>query len=370
MEIEYDQDLITDFLGEYADAQIEIEAILQHWQGATQQELLTPLYRAVHSIKSNFCMLGLESLVDSIHTLEDILSQIRENRYPFTPELPILVSQIIEQCKELSKQTLQGIDKKDDIQCLTQTLQPLVQAPSEQQYTQLLAAAIYNLDAMGAYGDDYDGQAVIDFLQQREQAILHQPNHENKSSSVKEDLEYFCQLIIQIESFFPFWKNRSHKILKLVNKMNQSFGYPINPEQLQAAVYIHDLGMTFMPPQKLYVNRRFSKEEKQWLNSHCYLGHRWLKMCSGWELASMMVYQHHERFDGTGYPNQLSANQICDGAKLLAIADTYTAILGQEKKGQQRKPIMFAIAEINQGAGTQFDPDWVNIFNEVIRKLR
>lgn len=147
--------------------------------------------------------------------------------------------------------------------------------------------------------------------------------------------------------------------------MNEMLDCPVNPEQLQAAVYLHDIGMSFIPPQKIYSARSLASDDRELMQSHCEMGYQWLNMISDWEDAALMVLQHHERYDGTGYPAALSGNQICDGAKLLTIGDTFVSITNLEKR-QSKKSLMFALMEINQAAEQQFDPKWVAVFNQVI----
>lgn len=197
-------------------------------------------------------------------------------------------------------------------------------------------------------------------------------NKDNSTVDIRcnNDLDFFHHLILQIESYFPFWKNRSSRILKLVTQMNQSYGYPVDHEQLKAAVYLHDIGMSFIPPQKIYIAKNLNEDDLELMHSHCKTGFKWLSMIPGWEGAATMILQHHERYDGTGYPSSLVAEKICDGAKLLAIGDAYASITAHDKKGKQSKSIINAVSEINQGTSLQFDPQWVEVFNHVIRNLK
>ena len=68
-----------------------------------------------------------------------------------------------------------------------------------------------------------------------------------------------------------------------------------------------------------------------------------------------IVLQHHERFDGSGYPNGLSGAQICLGARIFAVADAYDAIRAERPYSHGRRPEE-AATEIVRYRGTQFDP--------------
>jgi len=374
--MDFDQEIINDFLEEYEDAQIEIEKIIAKLDQSLDEEVLKSLFRIVHTIKGNFCMLQLNPLSETIHTLEDLLSQIRDKEREFIPGLSLLISVTLEQCKQITKQIFIGKNKTDAIENLTQAYKDLC-VSSVKGFKQSLLSTLIFIDEMGEYGHDYSSKALIDFLHQAEQQTetnsitpISSETNSPKKAKADEELDFFYQLITQVESYFPFWKGRSDKIYNLVSQMNEAYGYPVDPKQLQVAVYLHDIGMSFIPPQRIYIGKDLIEKDRKVMQSHCDLSYQWLKLIPGWDEAAVMISQHHERFDGKGYPLGLSQTDICNGAKLLAIGDAFASITGQEKKGTQKKPIMFAIAEINQGSGLQFDPDWVQVFNQVIRNLK
>lgn len=82
-----------------------------------------------------------------------------------------------------------------------------------------------------------------------------------------------------------------------------------------------------------------------------------------------MVLDHHESYDGTGYPNRLSGEQIHPGARILAIVDTFCSITTERSDRSYKKSLLSAISEINANIEVQFDPKLVNAFNDVVRGL-
>ncbi|WP_394392914.1 HD-GYP domain-containing protein [Shewanella woodyi] len=83
--------------------------------------------------------------------------------------------------------------------------------------------------------------------------------------------------------------------------------------------------------------------------------------------AAQIVLQHHEQVDGAGYPNHLTGDKICDGAKIIAIADTFDARSHERAHHTLlKRPLVRTMNEINNFSGTQFDPYWVEIFNQVV----
>jgi HD-GYP domain-containing protein (c-di-GMP phosphodiesterase class II) len=86
-----------------------------------------------------------------------------------------------------------------------------------------------------------------------------------------------------------------------------------------------------------------------------------------WSEAAEMVAQHHEMPDGQGYPLGDKVKQICDGAKILAIVDAFEAVMLKHINRGRNRSVLRAIAEIN-ACDTQFSPEWIAPFNEVIRR--
>jgi HD-GYP domain-containing protein (c-di-GMP phosphodiesterase class II) len=80
------------------------------------------------------------------------------------------------------------------------------------------------------------------------------------------------------------------------------------------------------------------------------------------------VREHHERIDGTGYPAGTRAGMICEGAKLLAIIDTFEAVILKHGQRRQVRSLLRAVAEVN-ACESQFDPAWIGCFNLVVRDM-
>ena len=86
---------------------------------------------------------------------------------------------------------------------------------------------------------------------------------------------------------------------------------------------------------------------------------------AGWEAAAEMVSQHHEMPDGHGYPEGLSADRICDGARILAIVDAFESVMLKHAHRGKNRSVLRAIAEVN-ACDNQFAKEWIEPFNQVI----
>ena len=141
----------------------------------------------------------------------------------------------------------------------------------------------------------------------------------------------------------------------------------VDPMQLEAAVYMHDIGMMFLPEPVWLKVERMTDEEKLVMRTHPEYADGILSRMEGWDAAAEMVLQHHEMPDGEGYPNGLKLKQICDGAKILAIVDAFEAVMLKHINRGRNRSVLRAISEIN-ACDNQFAPEWIEPFNQVIHK--
>jgi HD-GYP domain-containing protein (c-di-GMP phosphodiesterase class II) len=126
-------------------------------------------------------------------------------------------------------------------------------------------------------------------------------------------------------------------------------------EHLRIAAHLHDLGKIGVPDQILH--KPGSLDEAEWsiMREHPVWGARALETIPGFRAASRAVRHHHERWDGTGYPDGLAGEAIPLGARVIAVCDAYEAMTAT-------RPYRPALAEplarerILAGAGSQFDP--------------
>lgn len=136
------------------------------------------------------------------------------------------------------------------------------------------------------------------------------------------------------------------------------------------AAPLHDIGKIGIPDAILNKKGKFEPEEYEIMKEHADLGSEILdKTLSSledkeyYELAKMMAGCHHERWDGTGYPNQMRGTEIPICARIMAVADVFDA-LTSERPYKREFSVGEAFEIIKEGRGTQFDPDVVDAFLE------
>ena len=157
------------------------------------------------------------------------------------------------------------------------------------------------------------------------------------------------------------------RILRLALETNKAGGGVVDPVQLEAAVYLHDVGMMLLPEAIWLKVGKMTNDDKTALRNHPGFAGGLLERMTGWESAAEIVAQHHEMPDGAGYPNELNGSEICPGAKIMAIVDAFEAVMLKHIHRGKNRSVLRAIAEIN-ACDNQFAPEWIAPFNAVIRK--
>lgn len=125
---------------------------------------------------------------------------------------------------------------------------------------------------------------------------------------------------------------------------------------------LHDIGMLFVEKQVVEKAGKLKTEEFEKIKQHCALGFNLLREQKDINLLSAHVaFQHHERFDGSGYPRLLKRGDICEFARIVAVADVFDA-LTSEKKHRKSYPYHAAVDILKNEAGSQIDPELSNLF--------
>ncbi len=139
-------------------------------------------------------------------------------------------------------------------------------------------------------------------------------------------------------------------------------GYPpaLLPTLEQAAL-LHDIGKVAVSDSILLKPAKLTAEEWVEMRKHPTTGDEILKRVPFLRPASAIVRHHHERFDGSGYPDALAGARIPLGARLFAVADTLDAMT-TDRLYRKAPGLDAALEEIRRWSGTQFDPHIVDLF--------
>jgi HD-GYP domain-containing protein (c-di-GMP phosphodiesterase class II) len=126
-------------------------------------------------------------------------------------------------------------------------------------------------------------------------------------------------------------------------------------ERIGLAARVHDVGKLAVPPEVLAKAGRLTLVEREVARSHSRHGYDILRRSRfPWPLADI-VLQHHERYDGSGYPDGLRGEDILLEARIIGVADVVEA-MSSPRPFRPPRTIETALAEIEAGAGTRYDP--------------
>lgn len=139
-------------------------------------------------------------------------------------------------------------------------------------------------------------------------------------------------------------------------------------QSLKYASFLHDTGKVDIPPEILTKTTKLTAQEYNIIKRHPLKGAQILRPLQVLKPVIPIIMHHHERYDGTGYPSRLKKGQIPQGARIMAVADAFEAMV-YGRPYRERKNIISAIKEVKKKSGSQFDPKVVDAFLKVIRKF-
>src|SRR5918999_1798500 len=137
--------------------------------------------------------------------------------------------------------------------------------------------------------------------------------------------------------------------------------------ELELGALLHDLGKVRVPDRVLRKPGPLDPGERELVNRHPAWGAELLEQVPGLEPVATIVRFHHERWDGTGYPDGLGRDRIPVASRIVAVCDAYQAMTSA-RPYRATLPPAAAAYELRVGAGTQFDPALVDSFVEVLQE--
>ncbi|THB68182.1 MAG: HD domain-containing protein [Gammaproteobacteria bacterium] len=373
---EYDD--VKDFLDEVEEKHEEIEtALLALEKDSFNVELLNQVFRALHTVKGDAKIFHIEPMVDFTHSVESLVEALREGRFEY--------------CKKISEIILLSIDR---LQMMTRDVATVGKTrvgdleDIEKSICGLVAIGKDGLEDMSPKimrllsGNKPNPKDVAKVEKKVKQSSTQQKKSAGDISDVPEikpnsifslpetldpDLQFFRSLGEEVDKGQVRWEGRTAFIAAIALGMNGVAGKPVDYFQLEAAVYLHDIGMGFIPDSIMNKEGKLTLEELSQIREHPDISSGILHRMMGWDPAVEMIIHHHERYDGKGYPNKLVGDNICHGGRIMAICDSFYAMTHQRPDRVNKKSILRAVTEINACVGSQFCPYWVEQFNKVIK---
>ena len=181
-------------------------------------------------------------------------------------------------------------------------------------------------------------------------------------------LQVIATLTSVIEIKDHYTKRHSERVTKYAVSIAKTMGLPRSDvEVVEIACRLHDLGKIAVHEHILTKPGKLTKEEFEEIKLHPLKGVEILKPLTFLNKIMKLVEQHHERYDGKGYPYGQKAKDIDLGARIMAVADSYDAMT-TDRPYARALSNEEAIKELKQCSGSQFDPQIVDVFIEILNK--
>ncbi|HED32979.1 MAG TPA: HD domain-containing protein [Gammaproteobacteria bacterium] len=360
------------FLGFNTSQQQIEQALLMLELSPDDDILLHELQENIVSVQKSLQSIGFGQINPLTISLNKLLQAVRLNYIPFETLLSDLVLLAIDDIKMVVEKFIDGADRcvlMSRLPRICESIDAIAEA-DEMHIESAIRDALLLLDP---------GMEIIETSITQSDTLINLfsqdiPDEEELSAyGVEEgdDFIFFRALSAPLENRASYWRGRVDRMLRLALKMNDQAGRPVDPNQLAAAVYIHDAGMALLPLELINSVDELTQEQRELVRHHPVTGYELMRYMKNWREAALIVIQHHEQVDGKGYPYGLTEREMCEGAKILAIVDAVDARTHERAHAMLlKRPLLRAAIELGKYAGVQFSEKWVDVFKEVFQEMR
>ena len=188
---------------------------------------------------------------------------------------------------------------------------------------------------------------------------------------LKESCDSTLQLLMNtLEKKTPELMKHSKHVAEAAKKIAEVMD--MNDDVLEIiykAGILHDLGLVGVPDHILTKERLLTPEERVWVESHPVTGSKMVQQIPQLKACAKIIRQHHERYDGKGYPDGLAGEEICIEARILAVAEAFVTIFAKTLENSTKETAVITkeiIMELNRNSGTQFDPIVLQALKKII----
>lgn len=364
--ISIDDEIINDYRENLSDQyEVAANAIQDLELNSNNSDAIHRVFRALHTVKGNSNLCQLDILTKFCHAVEELTVAMRQGEVSYTSIIGELILLSLDKVKEVSEDLFNNRDVDTELLNKVEELLDSIARQPKISLTQnaakiisLFANRTLQTQGMEVYG--------IDNLlppTPKKAEVFSASVVENPSGA----LAHFKQLSLFLEAKIPYWEGRIQRTLPLVLGLNEKLGTPEDPGQLTAALYMHDIGFAFLDERLWNSEMKFTAADLKMMQTHPELAASLMSHMPDWQDATEIVLQHHERWNGTGYPRGIKGDNIRPGAQLLAVVDAFESMTHSRPDRQYKRSILRAMTEINNCSGTQFSPHVTSLFNTVVR---
>jgi diguanylate cyclase (GGDEF)-like protein len=191
----------------------------------------------------------------------------------------------------------------------------------------------------------------------------------SQGMSFRENIKSFSTSILHslsntLELRFPFFSGHGSRVSRMAIRAGGKLGLRGSDlESLRTASALHDIGIVGIPGSILSKKQRLNEREMEIARKHPFLGSKLMEEVPGMEEARHIILEHHETYNGIGYPRGLKGDEISMGGRVLAVAEFYDSITSERPHRGKLRPEE-ALQLVKNGAGTLFDPEVARLFVE------
>jgi putative nucleotidyltransferase with HDIG domain len=211
-----------------------------------------------------------------------------------------------------------------------------------------------------------DQEMLMTLLEQAIMGIKNLQLYEDQQKIVLGSIKSLVSLLdMRVPQEYTHSPYFSHLVMAIAHQMR------LEEKQVQSLKYaslLHDAGKIDIPLEILTKTTKLTPKEYGIIKRHPMKGAQILRPLQILKPVVPIIMHHHEKYDGTGYPSRLKKGQIPLGARIMAVADAFEAMV-YGRPYRERKNIPAAIKEIKKKSGTQFDPKVVDAFLKAIKKI-
>jgi HD-GYP domain-containing protein (c-di-GMP phosphodiesterase class II) len=185
----------------------------------------------------------------------------------------------------------------------------------------------------------------------------------------KSYLDTVQALVSAVEASDAYTRGHSERVTRYALQLARHLDLPNESlKTLEQASILHDIGKIGICEALLHKTAALSSDDIETLRLHPGIGVKILEPISFLSDVRKIIHQHHERYDGAGYPNGVKSDQLLLEARILALADTYDAMTTDRPYRSAISHDM-TIKELRDNAGTQFDPELVQAFIDMFEEV-
>jgi len=173
-------------------------------------------------------------------------------------------------------------------------------------------------------------------------------------------------LVSAIEASDSYTKGHSERVTRYCMEIGRRLSLSADRMQiLERAAILHDIGKIGIDLSLLHKEGKLTPKDIRELQQHPTIGMHILEPIEFLHDVRVCIGQHHERYDGMGYPNRIKKDDLLLEARILSVADSFDAMTS-DRPYRKALPLDSAVSELHEHAGTQFDPAIVDVFSQII----